>query len=158
MWPWTAETPGYVYLLHFARPLGNLTNPRAQARHYVGFSDDLEGRLVEQLAGRGAKIVAAALKAGITFEVFSWPAPLAVEKLIKATKKAARYCPTCSAAAGRPPRPLPIPSTQLALPFDDFPDFPIPPVLKADWLEISMQRNWRRAPAPAADNWDEGLL
>jgi len=34
-----------VYLLHFEEPIGDLDNPRGQARHYLGYTDDLEQRL-----------------------------------------------------------------------------------------------------------------
>jgi hypothetical protein len=168
MWPWNAATQGYVYLFHFHRPLGNLTNRRAQARHYVGFAEDIKERLEIQCAGAGAKIVAAAVARQIPFEVFWWPAPLIVEKLVKRTKKAALYCPTCCAAAGRKPRSLPVPATQLALPLEyhqcditcDTTDFPDPPALAIDWLEINYLRRARSALAPAlaGDDWDAGLL
>ena len=36
----TRFTVGWVYIIHFSRPLGNLDNPRAQARHYAGFALD----------------------------------------------------------------------------------------------------------------------
>ena len=139
MWPWNAATVGEVYLFHFDRPLGNLANPRAMASHYIGFTEDLEARLVKQLAGRGAKIVAAALARGIGYDLYHWPACLAVEKLIKRTKKTALYCPTCARLAGRTPRPLPIPAIQLELPFD----LPPPPLLRPGWAEIQAGRNGR---------------
>lgn len=144
MWPWTASTEGTVYLFHFERPLGNVANVRAQARHYVGFAEDFERRMAVQLAGKGAKLVAAAMQQGIPYELHHWPACLAVEKLIKRTKKTALYCPTCCTAAGRPPRPLPVVAVQLALPLllegDDFPD-PLPG--RFDWLELRMLRESR---------------
>ncbi len=41
----TATTWGFCCLLHFAAPLGNLTNVRAPAQHYIGFAaDDGRGR------------------------------------------------------------------------------------------------------------------
>jgi hypothetical protein len=47
---------GTVYLLHFLEPIGNPTNPRAMAQHYIGI--DLSGRRIsEQTAGNGAAIV-----------------------------------------------------------------------------------------------------
>lgn len=149
MWPWTASTMGEVYLFHFHQPLGNTANRRAQASHYVGFSDDLEARIAAQLAGKGAKLVAAALARGITYELYHWPACLAVEKLIKRTKKTALYCPTCCAAAHRPVRPLPVPVVQLALPLDEVEpwteELPDVPARSIDWYEISYQRRWRAA-------------
>jgi len=139
MWPWTASTEGFCYLFHFHQPLGNLANPRAQASHYVGFCEDLEARIAKQLSGKGAKLVAAALARGITFDLYHWPACLEVEKLIKRRKETAVFCPTCARLKGRTPRPLPIPSQQLELPFD----FPAPPLLRAGWAEIQAGRNGR---------------
>jgi hypothetical protein len=160
MWPWTAATQGYIYLFHFHQPLGNLTNSRAQARHYVGFAEDLAGRLAVQVAGRGAKIVRAAVERGIAFDIFSWPAPLAVEKLIKDHKKTQDFCPTCCRAVGRTPRPLPVVAEQLVLPLGED-DWPAPLKRPVDWYEINYYRNQRAARpvcAPLADNWDDGLL
>lgn len=160
MWPWTASTVGEVYLFHFHSPLGNLDNPRAQASHYCGFSDDLAARLATQLAGDGAKIVAAAVARGISFDIYHWPACLAVEKLMKKTKKLSLYCPTCCAAAHRKVKPLPTPAIQLALPIDLDPLPEIAP-LPMDYLEIRILQDWRAARAPVlvtADDWDEGLL
>jgi GIY-YIG catalytic domain len=145
MWPWTAQTPGTVYIFHFHRPIGNLANPRAQASHYCGFTEDLDARIAEHMAGRGAKIVRAAVAQGITFEIHHWPACLAVEKLIKRRKETSVFCPTCAHAAGRLPRPLPRPIMQLELPLCE--DFPAPPATRADWYEISHLRNWRAAHA-----------
>lgn len=151
MWPWNASTQGELYLFHFHQPLGNLSNPRAQALHYVGFSDDLVRRLADQFAGRGTRIVAAAVTRGITFDIYHWPACLAVEKLVKKTKKASLYCPTCCKAAGRPVRPLPVPAVQLALPLSEaedwLADLPPAPARAMDWLEIRITQQWRQARA-----------
>lgn len=139
---------GEVYLFHFNSPLGNLANPRAQAQHYTGFSDDYEARIAKQLAGKGAKIVAAALAKGLIFEIYHWPAPLASEKLIKRAKNTARYCPACAAAAGRRPRPIPIPPLAEQLAFDldsDFSELPTIELGRMDWLEIKINQEWRAA-------------
>lgn len=160
MWPWTADTPGWVYLFHFHRRLGNLRNPRAQAQHYVGFAEDLEARLAEHRAGRGAKIVAAAVERGIDFTIFSWPACLAVEKQIKRRKETRVFCPICCADRGVRPRPLPTAATQHTLPLDD--DFPAPPPARAghDAYELRYYRRMRAARIIVArtDDWDDGLL
>lgn len=158
MWPWNASTMGEVYLFHFNAPLGNLANPRAQARHYFGFAEDLDARIAKQLAGKGAKLVAAALAKGLIFELYHWPAPLAVEKLVKKTKKTALYCPACCAAAGRKPRPLPtIEAVQLALPFDTD-DLPTIELGRLDWLELKIQAEWRAVRIPAPAGIDDDLL
>jgi len=160
MWPWNASTVGEVYLFHFHQPLGNLKNPRAQASHYCGFSDDLPARLAAQLNGDGAKIVAAAVARGISFDIYHWPACLAVEKLMKRTKRLALYCPTCCAAAHRAVKPLPVPATQLELPLDLDP-LPEVPARSMDWMEIRIMQGWRAASSrvvASLDNWDDGLL
>jgi len=141
MWPWNASTMGEVYLFHFHQPLGNLSNRRAQASHYVGFAEDLEARIAKQLAGRGAKIVAAALARGIGYDLYHWPACLLVEKLIKARKQTAIYCPTCARLAGRKPRPLPVPAVQLALDLEELPEIEIG---RMGWAEIQAEASARR--------------
>ncbi len=149
---------GEVYLFHFNAPLGNLSNPRAQARHYLGFSDDLDSRIAKQLAGRGAKLVAAALKQGLIFELYHWPACLAVEKLVKKTKKTSLYCPACCAAAKRRVRALPTPpATQLAFDFDTG-ELPTIELGRMDWLEIKINQEWRSLRIPTPAGIDDDLL
>lgn len=157
MWPWNASTMGEVYLFHFNAPLGNLSNPRAQARHYVGFSDDLDSRIAAHLAGKGAKIVAAALRQGLIFELYHWPAPLASEKLIKRRKETHVFCPACCATAGRKPRPIPIPpaTIQLALDLEDLPAIELG---KMDWLELRIMQEWRSLRIPSPAGIDDDLL
>jgi hypothetical protein len=134
---------GEVYLFHFNAPLGNLSNPRAQARHYLGFSDDFDARIKKQLAGRGAKIVAAALKQGLIFELYHWPACLATEKLIKRRKQTSLYCPACAAAAHRTPKALPTPpaAEQLTLDLEELPEVQIG---RLGWSEIQATAAARR--------------
>jgi hypothetical protein len=157
MWPWNASTVGEVYLFHFNAPLGNLSNPRAQARHYLGFAEDLDSRIKKQLAGKGAKLVAAALKQGLVFELYHWPACLATEKLIKRRKQTSIYCPACCAAAGRAVKPLPTPpiATQLAFDLEELPDVPAG---RMDWLEIKINQEWRALRIPAPAGIDDDLL
>lgn len=158
MWPWTASTQGYIYIFHFDRPLGNLENRRAQALHYSGFAEDLAARLEKHAAGKGAKLTAAAIAAGITYHVYAWPAPLATEKLLKAQGNTARYCPSCAAAAGRAARPLPkpAPAVQLALDLEELPEITIAPSM--GWLEVQISRNWRSARIPQPAGIDDDLL
>jgi hypothetical protein len=164
MWPWNAATIGTVYLFHFSAPLGNLSNPRAQARHYLGFTEDLDARIAKHLAGKGAKIVAAALKQGLVFEIYHWPAPLATEKLIKRRKETHVFCPACCAAKGRKPRALPLPPVveQLTLPdffgAGDLEELPAIELGRMDWLEIKVQQEWRGRRIPAPSGIDDDLL
>lgn len=59
-----------VYLIHFDRPLGNSSNPRGQAQHYLGSTVlRIEKRLSQHLAGRGAKITAAAVRNQISLNL-----------------------------------------------------------------------------------------
>ena len=160
MWPWTATTEGEIYIFCFHRPLGNLANPRAQAKHYCGFAEDFDARMAKQLAGKGAKLVAAAMAQGIPYDVFHWPACLAVEKLLKKSHRLSLYCPRCCAAAGRTVKPLPVVATQLELPLFVPDDFPEPQPLRMDWQEMSTLRSWRAARLAVlpVGNLDDDLL
>jgi predicted GIY-YIG superfamily endonuclease len=81
---------GLVYLVHFERPYHH-------ARHYVGFTDDVERRMEEHRAGAGARLLAALVRAGVAFTVvFTWPgASRAFERKIHSYKKSWVLCPTC---------------------------------------------------------------
>jgi hypothetical protein len=84
-----------VYLLHFNAPIGNPTNPRAQAQHYIGV--DLNGqRISVQTAGQGAAIVRYVQAQGIGFQVVrTWPGGRDVERQLKRRHEAPRLCPVC---------------------------------------------------------------
>ena len=53
---------GIVYLLHFDRSYRH-------ARHYIGFTQNLDQRLAEHRAGRGSPLIAAAIADGIEFQL-----------------------------------------------------------------------------------------
>jgi hypothetical protein len=172
----TRTSIGWTYLLHMSRPLGNLSNVRAQAQHYVGYADDpigdgvsLERRIAEHLAGRGAKITRAAVAAGIEIELVAvWRAPLSFEKQLKRRKEAPRLCPICCKARGRKIKIAQVVPEQLTLPFDieaavePWPagfEFPAPALLRPVWAEIQAEQQARRAGvALIGGDWDEGLL
>lgn len=87
-----------VYLLHFAQPLHH-------ARHYVGYcngGESLEARIERHRRGDGAKLVRAAVEAGIEFEVArTWPcAGREFERWLKRQKNTRRYCPVCRRPEG----------------------------------------------------------
>ena len=86
---------GTIYLLHFARPYKH-------ARHYLGFAENLEQRLAQHRAGRGARLVQVVLGAGIGFEVArTWDGDRRLERRLKNQRNApARLCPMCR---GEPP-------------------------------------------------------
>jgi predicted GIY-YIG superfamily endonuclease len=55
-----------VYLIHFARPYQH-------ARHYVGSTDNLDARLADHAAGRGARLMEVVTQAGIEWScVRTW--------------------------------------------------------------------------------------
>jgi predicted GIY-YIG superfamily endonuclease len=88
---------GTVYLLHFLEPIGNPTNPRAQAQHYLGYSRQPERRISIHTQARGAAIVRHVQQQGIGFLVVrTWPGNWQLERQLKARKKARQLCPACT--------------------------------------------------------------
>lgn len=80
-----------VYLLHFERPYFH-------ARHYIGFTDDLDRRLHQHLNGheKGSPLVRAVLKAGITVQLAAtFEGGKDLEKKMKSRHNAAHFCPIC---------------------------------------------------------------
>lgn len=96
---------GTVYLIHFSRPIGNTSNPRACAQHYIGWTPRaLAERLDTHRAGSGARIMAAVTAAGIAWEVARvWNGGRALERRIKNAKSAPRICPICTPGNRRRP-------------------------------------------------------
>jgi putative endonuclease len=90
-----------VYLLHYAEPIGDLNNPRGQAQHYLGFSDDLEQRLEAHRHGNGAALPAAFAAQGIPFIVARvWTdGDRTLERRLKNWHKHSQLCPVCKALA-----------------------------------------------------------
>ena len=92
----------YVYLLHFDRPFGNLSNPRGQARHYLGSTCDLEHRLQLHRLGNGARLMEVVTAAGIEFEVCrlwrldTYEEARALERKLKKQHSGLRLCPYCT--------------------------------------------------------------
>jgi hypothetical protein len=93
--------PGHgVYLFHADEPIGNLTNPRAMARHYIGYADELACRIAQQLAGNAhsAALMRAFINAGVGVELVRiWPgATRRFERQLKRLKNTPRrLCPIC---------------------------------------------------------------
>jgi predicted GIY-YIG superfamily endonuclease len=87
--------PGTVYLIHFDRPYKH-------ARHYIGWASDLDARLTEHAAGRGARLLAVVKAAGIGWTLArTWTGSRVRERQLKNQGGASRRCPAC----GVHPRP-----------------------------------------------------
>jgi predicted GIY-YIG superfamily endonuclease len=92
---------GTVYLLHFSRPYKH-------ARHYIGWADNLAARLALHETGQGARLLAVARAAGITWQLArTWPGDRFRERQIKTQGGASRHCPMC----GVTPRAAPAQGT-----------------------------------------------
>jgi hypothetical protein len=88
-----------VYLIHFDKPLGNLANPRGQARHYLGYTEDLDARLEAHRQGNGSAIMAAVADAGIPWRlVRTWEGDRSLERQLKDQHNSPRLCPICQKA------------------------------------------------------------
>lgn len=82
-----------VYLLHF-------NTPYRQARHYLGFSDNLNQRLEAHKNGTGARLMEVINEAGIEWELArTWEGDRKTEKALKRQKNSPRLCPICSGGA-----------------------------------------------------------
>lgn len=129
-----------VYLLHLSAPLGNLSNPRAQATHYLGWAANLEQRIAQHRAGQGAALTRAAVERGIAFEVVAtWPGDWRLERRLKALKATPRLCPICGRR--HPGGRLHVAAPWVQLELDLFDPFDVPaPALRPDWFEISAGR------------------
>lgn len=95
----TTSPQGYVYLVCFEAPIGDLANPKGAAGHYLGWADDVAARMAEHRAGRGARILAACVRQGIAFDVVrTWAgADRTFERRLKRQHNAWRLCPRCGA-------------------------------------------------------------
>lgn len=83
------EAKGIVYLLHFSQAYKH-------AKHYVGFTNNLESRLASHTKGQGARLLQVITEAGITFELArTWQGTRKDERRIKNCKNAPRFCPLC---------------------------------------------------------------
>ena len=84
-----------------------ITPPHFHAKHYIGWCEDgSEGRrLARHRAGRGAKLITAAVKAGCSISmVYVWPgATRQLERKLKKRRDTPRWCPHC----GEGRRPIP---------------------------------------------------
>jgi predicted GIY-YIG superfamily endonuclease len=80
---------GTVYLLHFDAPYKH-------ARHYTGWTSDLDARLAEHQAGHGARLLAVVRAAGIGWTLArTWEGDRKRERKLKNQGGAGRHCPMC---------------------------------------------------------------
>ncbi len=95
-----STNPGTVYLFCFSRPMGNLSNSRAQATHYLGWGNgDASERIGNHLAGRGSALTRAAVAVGIKLKlVKTWVGDRNLERKLKNKKNAKGICPECKKA------------------------------------------------------------
>ncbi len=94
-----------VYLLHLNQPLSRGVSPDGkplQAAHYIGFTqhEDLADRMAQHMAGRGARMLQAALALNISWQIARiWKGPRATrsfERRLKNRKEAPKLCPICN--------------------------------------------------------------
>ena len=80
-----------VYLLHFARP-------HKHARHYLGWSRDVDARIAAHRKGQGARLMEVIVEAGNSFTVArTWPgADRSQERRFKRQHNSPRLCPVCN--------------------------------------------------------------
>lgn len=96
-----------VYLIHFDETLGNLDNPRGQARHYLGSTDNLESRLAAHRNGNGARIMEVVKEKGIPWRlVRTWKGGREQERQLKRLHNSPKLCPVCQ--DGQPSRNYPL--------------------------------------------------
>ena len=96
----STQNPGTVYLLCFSRSMGNLSNSRAQASHYLGWGKgNASSRLESHMAGRGSSLTRAAVALGIKLTlVKTWVGDRNLERKLKNKKNAKGICPACKKA------------------------------------------------------------
>jgi predicted GIY-YIG superfamily endonuclease len=80
---------GTVYLIHFDQPYRH-------ARHYTGWTPDLDTRLSKHAKGQGARLLTVARQAGITWRLArTWTGTRTTERALKRQGGASRRCPLC---------------------------------------------------------------
>jgi len=79
-----------VYLLHFDRPYRH-------ARHYLGYTEDLDDRIACHKSGNGSRLVEVISQVGIGFVLArTWEGGRKLERKLKNQKNSpARLCPIC---------------------------------------------------------------
>ena len=79
-----------VYLIHFNKPYRH-------ARHYLGFTENLDKRITDHLCGMGARLMEVVTDAKIDWKVSrTWQGDRKLERRLKRWHNAALLCPLCS--------------------------------------------------------------
>lgn len=85
----TLKNKGTVYLLHFSKPFKH-------AKHYLGFTFNLDKRLKDHGNGQGARLIEIILQNGLSFElVRTWEGDRNFERKLKKRKNSPALCPIC---------------------------------------------------------------
>ena len=80
---------GIIYLICFDKPYHH-------ARHYLGFTTDLQKRIDKHMSGEGSKLLRAVTEAGITWSVVkTWEGDRNFERSLKNKKNTPKLCPRC---------------------------------------------------------------
>lgn len=80
---------GYVYLIHFERPVGN-------ARHYIGYTESFEQRIESHRAGTGSALCKIANEKGINWLVVRVWHDATRQDEVRIKKSTAKHiCPIC---------------------------------------------------------------
>ena len=80
---------GTVYLLHF-------DTPYKHAKHYLGWTRDLNSRLVAHASGQGANLMRVVVEAGISWQLArTWSGTRNRERQLKLQGGSSRKCPLC---------------------------------------------------------------
>lgn len=151
-----ATTPGTLYLLCFDRPLGDPTNTRAMAGHYLGWTINMTRRMHLHATGRGVPITMAAVARGITWSIYHRPGTIDLEHYLKNVyKQNARLCPRCAIRRGWRPsygfQSIDQLTMDLAVVVDDDAPLPDVPPLPMDWIEATTMREWAAMRASFVD-------
>jgi predicted GIY-YIG superfamily endonuclease len=82
-----------IYLIHFDQSFKH-------ARHYIGFTTDLDARLQAHASGHGARLMEVITNAGINWQcVRTWPGERKFERQLKRRKETPALCPVCAGDA-----------------------------------------------------------
>jgi len=82
---------GTIYLLHFDQAVAD------HARHYLGWTSDLDARLDAHREGRGARLMEVCKERGITWHVSrTWEGTRDRERALKDRAESPRLCPDCT--------------------------------------------------------------